>query len=207
MKSSKPSSIASTILAATAVALSLSTPALAAPNIVFSSSRVWLEGSSTLHPYKATSHSVDISVGLASSVNPTSLAAGLRKGGLSMLVVKIPTRSLKSPEGGMMNSALYQNLKADANPDISFKLASYHVVGGQGSKLDIEATGALSVAGHEKDVTLDAEGQVDGSKIHITGEKALKMTDFGINPPVMMFGAIKTADKVVIHYDLEGELR
>ena len=207
MKTSMPSSIASTILAASTLVFALSSPVLAAPGIVFSSSRVWLEGSSTLHPYKATSHAVDVSVGLAPSVSPAAFAAGLRKGGLSTLVVKIPTKSLKSPEGGMMNSALYKNLKADANPDISFKLASYHVVGGQGSKIDIEATGALSVAGREQDVTLDAEGQVDGSKIHITGEKALKMTDFGIKPPVMMFGAIKTSDKVVIYYDLEGELR
>ncbi len=207
MKSSTPSSIASKILAASTLVFAVSAPALAAPSIVFSSSRVWLEGRSTLHPYKATSHSVDISVGLASSISPASFAAGLRKGGLSTLVVKIPTKSLKSPEGGMMNSALYKNLKADANPDISFDLASYHVVSEQGSRLDIEATGALTVAGHEQDVTLDAEGQMDGSKIHITGKKALKMSDFGIQPPVMMFGAIKTSDKVVIHYDLEGEIR
>ena len=42
---------------------------------------------------------------------------------------------------------------------------------------------------------------VSGAGVAVKGAYELNMSDYGVRPPVLMFGAIKVADKVAVEYD------
>ena len=39
-------------------------------------------------------------------------------------------------------------------------------------------------------------------QVRLQGEHPLLMTDYGLTPPSAMFGALRTADKVTVKFDL-----
>jgi hypothetical protein len=51
-------------------------------------------------------------------------------------------------------------------------------------------------------VILNATINLSGSDLSISGSQAIKMSDYGITPPTMMFGSIKVDDFVIVHYHL-----
>jgi polyisoprenoid-binding protein YceI len=61
----------------------------------------------------------------------------------------------------------------------------------------------LTIAGVTKYVTIDATAKlVGGGQFQFIGSKKLKMTTFGITPPVAMFVAMTTADDVEIKFNI-----
>ena len=142
------------------------------------SSTLWLEGDSTLHRYSSTA--TVISVELDSD-------AGLAQA--TALTVKVPVAGLKSGHAGL-DKNLQKALKAEEFPEIVFSLASYKAQ---------EATGTLSIAGVAKPAVVKVA--VNGTVV--TGEHELKMSDFGVKPPKMMMGAVKTDDKVVVKFRID----
>ena len=63
----------------------------------------------------------------------------------------------------------------------------------------------MTVAGASQPAVLKATATVSGSLFVVEGEQVLLMTDYGVKPPVMMLGAVKTANKIVVKYRLEFE--
>ena len=165
-------------------------------------SRVWLEGTSTLHPYESTASQVLLSL----VMDPAAPAAGLADGAAAQaparMTVRIPVAGLKSPHAAL-DANLRKALKADKYPDIVFAMDGYAV--GKGTSPALSAKGSLTVAGVAKPETLEAALSRRGDLLVVDGEQPLLMTDFGIKPPTMMLGAIKTGDKVVVKFHLELE--
>ena len=46
-----------------------------------------------------------------------------------------------------------------------------------------------------------SEALADGH-VRFTGQHPMLMSDFGMDPPSAMFGQLRTADEVVVHFDL-----
>lgn len=68
---------------------------------------------------------------------------------------------------------------------------------------DVTAKVRITIAGVSKDHTVYAKARMVGPKrLQVKGEKALRMTDFGIAPPVAMFGLIKVNDDITFCLDL-----
>ena len=63
--------------------------------------------------------------------------------------------------------------------------------------------GALTVAGGTRPIVLDADGFAVPGGVRIAGSTSLRMTDYAVKPPTLMLGAIKTADQVVVTFDME----
>ncbi|MBI3292059.1 MAG: YceI family protein [Elusimicrobia bacterium] len=175
--------------------------------VLRSESRLWLEGTSTLHPYASTATVMHASLTLASgepapSLTPTPnlLYEAIHRGRLQTLNVTIPVKGLKSGKS-RLDKNMYEALRADQYPSLTFHLLRYQVhPETQEGMFGITATGRLVVAGEERTIELDAEVVASPNGLEIRGNKALFMTDFGIEPPTMMFGALKTHDRVIIHY-------
>ena len=162
-------------------------------------SRFRLEGDSTLHPYHSTATVVHVSGGWSADAagNPfDKLAAGA----LSAFELRVPVAEMKSGKNGL-DKNLRKELKAGDHPDIVFRLSGYDVETSTAGVV-VRARGALSVAGVDREETITAEARPTPGGLRLTGAKDLKMSDFGIDPPRMMLGAIRTADAVTIHYDL-----
>lgn len=63
--------------------------------------------------------------------------------------------------------------------------------------------GRLVIAGQARDVELKFDGRVlDGNKLWIKGSRGLLMTEYEIEPPKAMMGALKTGNEVIVEYEI-----
>jgi polyisoprenoid-binding protein YceI len=114
---------------------------------------------------------------------------------ISLAEVTMKTTALKSGKD-QMDEIAYKALKAEKNPNISFKLISFKSLGGNRSSV----TGNLTIAGTTKPVTFEMQSLVKGQIVELKGETTFKMTDFQVTPPTAMFGTIKTDDNIKISF-------
>ena len=108
--------------------------------------------------------------------------------------------SIKSTEGSMMDKNTYKALKADEHPQITFALITPIKAVPPGTHT-IAAKVNLTIAGVTKavDMSVTSVAAAHGN-IEFEGSKAIKMTDYGIKPPVALFGTMKTGDEITIHF-------
>jgi polyisoprenoid-binding protein YceI len=110
-------------------------------------------------------------------------------------------RSIKS-DSKIMDNNTYKALKADAHPEITLALAepvkSAKVNGGAGT---ISAKCNLTIAGVTKAIVMQVKVMMpDKNAMQFEGSQTVKMTDYGITPPVALFGALITGDEITIHF-------
>jgi hypothetical protein len=163
-------------------------------------SRLWLEGDSTLHPFSSTATRLNVSGGVEAPAKGDTLADLVRGKKISGFRIVIPVAGLKSGEAGL-DKNMHKALKADQHPEIIFELTDYQTAPEPGGLL-IKAAGRLSAAGVEKPMELEAHARPGPQGLEARGAYELLMTDYGVKPPAMMLGAIKTRNRVVIRYDI-----
>lgn len=121
---------------------------------------------------------------------------------LSSLTFSVSAKSLKS-ESESMNNRTYKTIKADAYPQITFKLREATVTPLQKNKFSVNAVGTLTIAGVSKVITLQVTGDVKADNtITCSGQEKIKLTDYGIQPPSFMLGAMKVANELTISFTL-----
>ncbi|MEO7368877.1 MAG: YceI family protein, partial [Gemmatimonadaceae bacterium] len=96
-----------------------------------------------------------------------------------------------------MNEHMRKALKSDNNPKITWKLSSYTIDGNA-----VVMAGTLTIAGKENPIELRGRGAYANRTLTLKGSKVLKMTEFGVKPPSLMFGTMKVADPVTVWYEL-----
>lgn len=118
------------------------------------------------------------------------------------LVFVLPVHNLKG-EVKAMDEDAYEALKADQHKEITFKLISATIAPQPNNASMVEAQGTLTVAGVTRQVTLKMYAYVnrDGS-VTFTGSKKLKMSDYDVERPSLLFGAIKASNDMTLTYKL-----
>jgi hypothetical protein len=163
-------------------------------------SRLWLEGDSTMHRFSSTASHFDVAAELVPvAADPR---AAVVAGGLKGLRVSVPVSGLKSGEEGL-DKNLRKTLKEDKAPAIVFTLIDYQTEESKDGALVIKAHGRLAIAGVEKEMVVEAACRFNGKDLDVSGAKDVLMSDYGIKPPTMMLGAVKTADKVTVRFALK----
>ncbi len=157
-----------------------------------------LSGTSTLHKWDMTAQAFLSEAQFSMKSGTNSLGIG----SCGALSFTLAVKNLKSGEKGLDDNA-YKALKADSYKNIYYKLTSAQVVTGSGQKNMIRAMGKLTIAGVTKNVPMDVYYVVnaDGT-INCKGTVNLKMTDYQVEPPTFMFGAMKTGDDLVLDFSL-----
>ncbi|HEX5554279.1 MAG TPA: YceI family protein [Chitinophagaceae bacterium] len=105
-------------------------------------------------------------------------------------------------EGTAMNKKTYETLKTNQYPTITFMVTTpVRSLATDGKKHLIETDGILTIAGNRKIIKLHPiiSANTDG-KIDIEGDVVLKMSDFGIEPPVTLFGLLRVKDGFTVHF-------
>jgi polyisoprenoid-binding protein YceI len=164
-------------------------------------SKLWIEGTSNLHGWSCKAEKLDAAVELdAAAAAQVSVAAPKA---LKRVDVKVPVRSLKCGHGAMDDN-LYKALQADANPDISYILATFEAANGDTKDtFTLKTVGTLTIAGKENKLTMDVVAtRLSDGTVKATGMVPIKMTDFGIKPPTAIFGRLKTGDEVKVNFEL-----
>ena len=66
--------------------------------------------------------------------------------------------------------------------------------------------GLLTITDKSNTIDLDLNVSISNDVITLSGNEAMKMTDFDIDPPKALFGQIKTRDDIVVNFELSYKL-
>jgi polyisoprenoid-binding protein YceI len=157
------------------------------------SSSLVIEGSSSIHEWE-----MEVTGFHAETLMKLN---GEKIGEISRIEFQSPVSGLKSGKNIMDNKA-HDALKKKKFPEIKFILDPNSAVNISGEKANI--TGMLTIAGKTKKITLSADFKVEAAdRFQVSGSVPLNMSDFGIDPPTAMLGALKTDDHIKINFNLE----
>ena len=170
------------------------------------SSRVKIEGTSTVHDWTVESQLIGGFMELDSSFPLDRSAAQIPDLKVVPKVqVNIPVRSIKSGKTAM-DTVMHNAMKQKEHPKIEYKLLELTPRKDQpaAGPLAFDAKGELTVAGVKKTITMPVVIEpLDKTRVKVTGTANLKMTDFGIQPPApkLALGLISTGDDVKITFE------
>lgn len=159
-------------------------------DLINGESSLKIMGTSSIHDWHEVAESQ------SGKINFNNLEAGQ----IEQITINIVAESIKSGKRGMDKNT-YEALKTDKYKTISFRLTEVKKTVSKGNGLfDVNAIGDLTIAGVKKTIPLDFTVTITGSKIKLTGEKKIKMTEFNIDPPTALFGTITTGDELTIEF-------
>jgi polyisoprenoid-binding protein YceI len=162
------------------------------------SSSIKIDGDSSVRKYSATAKPVAVK-GIATA----GTAASTLPWNPQEVELALPVVDLSSGER-TLDKHMRENLKADQYPQILLKLTHFELAGGAASKTNtVKTSGTMTVAGVTKPIELESAVSVEQQKITIQGKKRILMSDFGIKPPVLMMGTLKTRDEIDVSYSVE----
>ncbi|HKO15326.1 MAG TPA: YceI family protein [Gemmatimonadaceae bacterium] len=166
-------------------------------------SKLWIEGHSNLRDWSCEATALDASVDIdaLSAADLESLATAPLQ--LRRVQVSVPVSGLTCGHG-QMDRIMYRALKADSLPAARDIEGVFDVVPSEADgDYALRTVGTLRVAGRAKRVHLDVslERREDGT-MRAQGVLPIEMTDYGVTPPTALFGVIRTANQIVVKFDL-----
>ncbi|MCL5281182.1 MAG: YceI family protein [Planctomycetes bacterium] len=170
-------------------------------------STVELLGTSNLHDWtiKGTVIEGYVDVNETCQLNPkVQELSGLSQVMASVKThAEIPVPSLKSGHSGMDKNT-YKALQSDQYPRIIYNLEQISLRSQPQlpqMTATFDAVGRLSVAGATRTMPMTVTAEpLDDTQFRVSGQIAIKMTDFGIRPPTALFGMLKTGDALTIQF-------
>lgn len=115
--------------------------------------------------------------------------------------LEIPVEDITSSRGNQTDKA-HKALKKDSYPMIFFRSDDVEVTGSNGETFEVLARGELIIAGTRRDVEVRAEGtQREDGKYRFEGEHEMRLSDFDVDRPKAMMGALRVSDDVTIAFD------
>ena len=151
-------------------------------------SKMTVEGTSTLHDWESDVEQIQGNASL--TLNGNVLTE------IKSLSITIPVKSIKSGKSGM-DSNTYNALKESKNPNITFVLSSATISG-----TSVKAKGKLTIAGFTKETELTTTYKSTSNGIAFEGSSTFKMSEYKVDPPTAMMGTIKTGDSVTINFNV-----
>ena len=166
--------------------------------VALSSTRITIAGTSNVHDYTATTAAARVTrVEFGDVTAGASFWDDAQKStGLKAFDIAIPAETLKSSKDGL-DKNMYKALKTKEHADITFRMTRL-----EGAPGALKATGILTVAGVEREVTLPLKTAKKGANLAVSGELDVLMTDYGIQPPKAMMGMVKADPKIKITFDV-----
>ena len=118
-------------------------------------------------------------------------------------MIHVPVSTLKC-QSGMMERAMRQALRADRDT------AAQHISGifeiyDESQPLDpreAHLAGALHVAGAQRNVFLRASIEPRADVLHVRSVVPLTLSSFAIEPPRVLFGAVRARDAIIVEVEL-----
>lgn len=167
-------------------------------------SKIWLIGS--VGPVE---FSCDIGSFITKGIVPWSENSGSSGdvSGRVVLDIVIPVARVDCGNN-LMNHDLRRAMRAKEYPQIAFSLLSHALTSSykdaeKGAPFSIESTGNLTISGVTRVEKILVKGQFrPDSSFQISGTYRIDMVDFGIKPPIGLFGMVKVDRYLTIHFDV-----
>jgi hypothetical protein len=158
--------------------------------------KIVVEGTSNIHDWE-----MNASNGTCNAVFSLNAAGGLSA--MNSLGFAMAAEGLKS-EHKAMDKNTYKAMNTEKYPLINFFSSSCTLQSTGGNNFIIHSHGKLTISGVTKDVELTATAVFNPAdkSVSCTGSYKLKMTEYNVEPPSIMFGTIKTGNDLNIKYTL-----
>jgi polyisoprenoid-binding protein YceI len=122
--------------------------------------------------------------------------------GLNSLTFSLPVTNLKSDKKGLDKNA-YKALNTDKHKNIMYTLVTANVSPEKENTFLIKTTGNLTISGVTREVAMDVYCVVSkDTSINCSGTEALKMSDYKVEAPSFLLGAMKTGDTVKLDFNV-----
>lgn len=170
--------------------------------VVQPNSHIKVIGKSTFHDFELSTGQMVVDSVIPSNAQKTLLQKISSKD-WKKFVIRIPVKTLKSHDSGLDENA-YKAMHAEEFPEIIFNLKSYQVLPYDSKQkvFPVRGTGELTIANKTHMIQVNANLGVQGNQMTLKGDEPLKMSEYGIEPPSMFFGAVQTEDQVTINFNL-----
>ncbi len=162
-------------------------------------STMQIEGTSNVHDWTADVEQLNTDF----NFNPSAFNEDSIQNPVNAFTLTIPVEQLESGKGGM-NRRMHDALKKDKHPNITFNITSSELAEQTSdSTFQLNTSGTLTIAGVSRDISLAVEGSIlENGSYKFTGSYTLNMTDYKVEPPSAMFGAIKCGETVTVVFEL-----
>lgn len=159
-----------------------------------------IEGTSNVRDWSAEITSMDGTLTLREGVTDLST---LTPEDLISLELQIPVEDIDT-DTRRLTSNIHKYLKEDDQPIITFELQRILSVESTENGTNIQAEGVITAAGKTHTTVMNVTAkQADNSGMQFSGSQQLKMTDFDIDPPTAMLGAIRAVDEITVNYTVQ----
>ncbi|QIG88824.1 YceI family protein [Chryseobacterium sp. POL2] len=165
-----------------ALMLGLSANFLNAQKISQQSSNIKIDGTSTLHKWDMTS-------------TQSTFTGDVNGNKIEDVKFVMKATSLKSKDSSLDKNA-YKALNTTKYPDIVFTAASLPTSG------TATIQGNMTISNVTKNISIPVSVTKNGNSYVIKGSTKMKMTTFGIKPPSVMMGTIKSGDEININFNI-----
>jgi polyisoprenoid-binding protein YceI len=155
-----------------------------------------IKGTSTYHDWTSSVNNV--------SVQGDFVFANGTLENINHATVLVLTKSITSEQQStLMDSRTHDALKVDKYPSITFEYSKVKSLIKESNHSRLEINGILTIAGTPRntDLTMNISTNEKG-EVLISGEKTIKMSDYGIQAPVFMLGLLRVGDEVTVSYDV-----
>jgi len=159
-----------------------------------------LLGTSTLHKWEMETTSMSGEAQLMSGEAQFVFKSGSESdfASLKSLSFGLEVKDLKSDSKGLDKNA-YKALKSDEFKDIHYKLISAIATPAKKNEYLLKTSATLTVAGVTKQIDMDVNCLINANGgITFTGTDKLNMTEYNVEPPSFMLGAMKTGDAIAL---------
>lgn len=160
-------------------------------------SRVWFDGKSTVRDWSCKATQIDAVIDADAGA-----VAGVLKGqkAVKTVTVTFPTAKLDCANG-TMNGHMMKALNATKHPNITFIMSAYELNAAAPVKGTL--SGTLMINGVTKPITMPAEFVAGAAgALRATGKYVLTMTEWQVEPPKLMMGAMKVNPVINVNFDL-----
>lgn len=147
-------------------------------------------GTSTLHDWESEVQKLE--------VEGSALLSTEGMPEVDKLTLEVPVNTIESGKR-KMNNLTYEALEQKEHPLIRYEL----------TELTFQeadkwlARGTLTIAGQSGPLEMDVQISENSSNaLVVKGEPEIEMTDFGVSPPSLMFGAMKVGAEVQIPFEI-----
>jgi hypothetical protein len=190
------------------------------------SSQVWLDGKTNVNAWQCVGDSLraDLSIHAAAADLERRLGdwqrrpSGSRLDGVgeqtagwdAEVELRIPVKALECGNAAMEHD-MRKALRAAQYPEIGYRFVrlseARYAPAGSVPAFALRVEGEITLAGASRPVTLDVTAtQLAPHRYRLRGGLPLRMTDFGIEPPVALLGLIRARDELWVSVDLEVTL-
>ncbi|MBL7980047.1 MAG: YceI family protein [Bacteroidetes Order II. Incertae sedis bacterium] len=162
---------------------------------VLQGSIVEIKGKTTLADFRCN----------ASLMIPKKSFSWTKEGSYKVTHVQIPIRIRTLDCGNrLFNGVMYDALQANRFPNIEIDVREVEAITfGKNSSGGSRFYAQVSLNGHTKGYRIPITVQQKSSgKLRVKGQQPLKMTAFGVIPPVSVGGLVRTTDDIIIGFDL-----